>query len=278
MDLALALGVMVAAFVAGVVGSLFGIGGGIIIVPALTLALGFGMQEAIGASLIGVIATSTGSACRYVSEGLVNIRLGMVMEPATTLGSIVGAFLVIYLSQSVLAFAFAAVLIYGAYYMFRRPEVTIHGPQERFCDYLAGCYTDRTTDQEVRYEVRNLRKGLLASFAAGNMSGMLGVGGGIVKVPTMNVWMGVPMKAATATSNFMIGVTALAGAAVLYANGLISPVLAATVALGVFAGATVGPKVSKRTAGATLRRYFAALMLGIAVLMALRAFGLTGGV
>jgi uncharacterized membrane protein YfcA len=273
MDLLLASGVIVAAVLAGVVGSMFGIGGGVIIIPALTLALGFPMKEAIGASLIGVIASSTGAASRYVSEGVVNIRLGMILEPATTLGSMAGAFLAVYLDQYVLAAVFSVVLVYSAYYMLRRPEVTVHG-REGCVDYLACSFDDPRSGEHVLYEVRNLNRGLLASFGAGSLSGMLGIGGGVVKVPAMNVWMGVPMRAATATSNFMIGVTAMAGAAVLYVNGLIPPVLAALVAFGVFIGAAIGPRLSRRTAGPTLRRYFAVIMLAIAVLMLAQAFGL----
>ena len=276
-DLLLTVGVLLAAAFAGIIGSMFGLGGGIIIIPVLTLGLGIDMKDAIGASLIGVIASSTGAASRYVSEGLVNIRLGMILEPATTLGSIVGAFLAIYLEQNVLALVFAAVLVYSAFYMYRRPEVTVHTRRESFCQYLDACYVDQHTGDMVEYRVRNLRRGLLASFAAGNMSGMLGVGGGIVKVPAMNVWMGVPMRAATATSNFMIGVTAVAGAAVLYVNGLIPPVLAATVALGVFAGANIGPRLIRHTAGRTMRRYFALVLIAISALMVLEALGLTGG-
>jgi uncharacterized membrane protein YfcA len=277
MDLLLALGVMAVAILAGIVGSMFGIGGGIIIIPALTILLGLPIKDAIGASLIGVIASSTGAASRYVGQGIVNIRLGMILEPATTIGSMVGAVLAVYLDQYVLSAVFAAVLVYSSYYMLKRPEVTIHGGEKCY-DYLRCAYDDPATGERVDYQVKNLGKGLLASFAAGNMSGMLGVGGGIVKVPAMNVWMGVPMRSATATSNFMIGVTALAGAVVLYANGLISPVLAALVAVGVFAGATLGPRVSRRTAGPAMRRYFAFLMLGIAVLMLLKAAGLEVGV
>ncbi|MBI0582906.1 MAG: sulfite exporter TauE/SafE family protein [Methanomassiliicoccus sp.] len=272
MDPVLALGVIIGAVLAGVVGSMFGIGGGMIIIPILTIALGIPMKEAIGASLIGVIASSTGAASRYVGEGMVNIRLGMIMEPATAVGSIIGAYLAIYFDQFVLSAVFAAVLVYSSYYMLRRPEVTIDSKGKCY-DYLACAYNDPRSGEEVSYEVRNLGKGLVASFAAGNMSGMLGIGGGIVKVPTMNVWMGVPIRAATATSNFMIGVTALAGAAVLYTNGLISPVLAALVAVGVFAGATVGPRLSGRIAGPTLRRYFAVIMLAVAAIMVLKALG-----
>ena len=277
MDLALTVGVMLASALAGIIGSMFGLGGGIIIIPLLTLGLGIDMKDAIGASLIGVIASSTGAASHYVGEGLVNIRLGMTMEPATTVGSIVGAFLAVYLNQTVLALAFAAVLVYSAFYMYRKPEVTVHTKREDFNQHLDAYYVDQRTGEKVEYRVHNLRRGLLASFAAGNMSGMLGVGGGIIKVPAMNVWMGVPMRAATATSNFMIGVTAVAGAAVLYVNGLIPPVLAATVALGVFAGANIGPRLIRRTAGRTLRRYFAIVLVAISALMVLEALGLIGG-
>ncbi len=276
MDLLLTAGVLLASAFAGIIGSMFGLGGGIIIIPLLTLGLGFEMKDAIGASLIGVIASSTGAAGRYVSEGLVNIRLGMLMEPATTVGSIAGAFLAVYLDQEILALAFAAVLLYSAYYMFKKPEVTVHSRREGFCRFLDSSYVDPQTGEKVEYGVHNLRRGLLASFAAGNMSGMLGVGGGIVKVPAMNVWMGVPMRAATSTSNFMIGVTAVAGASVLYVNGLVPPVLAATVALGVFAGASMGPRLVRHTAGRTLRRYFAIVLIAISALMVLEALGLGG--
>ncbi len=271
----MALGVLAAAVLAGLIGSLFGLGGGIIIVPVLTIAFGLPLKEVIGASLIGVIASSTGAATRYVSEGVVNVRLGMVLEPATTLGSIVGALLAVYLDQQILAAAFSMVLIYAASYMFRRPRSV---PEDGRCVESLSCsFCDPQSGERVSYKVRNLGRGLLASFGAGNMSGMLGVGGGIVKVPVMNVWMGVPMRAATATSNFMIGVTALAGAAVLYSNGLVQPVLAAVVAAGVFLGASLGPRISKRTAGTSLRRAFALLMLGIAVLMVLQAAGVLEG-
>lgn len=276
MDAIMALGILAASLLAGLVGSLFGLGGGIIIIPALTLVFGLPIKEVIGASLIGVIAASTGAATRYVSEGMVNVRLGMVLEPATTLGSIVGALLAVYLDQHILAAAFAVILVYAAIYMYKGPQAPMDEP-EQCVESLSCTFQDPVTGECVSYKVRNLGKGLLASFGAGNMSGMLGVGGGIIKVPVMNVWMGVPMRAATATSNFMIGVTALAGAAVLYANGLISPVLAAVVAVGVFAGASLGPRISRRTAGTSLRRAFAVVMLSIAVLMVLQASGLTVG-
>lgn len=276
MDPWLAVGILLVSVLAGLIGSLFGLGGGIILIPALTLALGLPIKEVIGASLIGVIATSTGATTRYISKGIVNVRLGMIMEPATTVGSVVGAFLAVYLDQYILAAAFAALLVYASYHMYRRPQATIND-QDRCIDYLSCRYDDPLTGENVTYEVKHLGRGLLASFGAGNLSGMLGVGGGIIKVPVMNVWMGVPIRAAAATSNFMIGVTALAGAVVLYSNGLISPVLSAIVAVGVFAGASLGPRIADRTAGATLRRSFALVLMVIATLMLLRATGLMEG-
>ena len=215
MDILFWLGIVSVAIIAGMVGSMFGIGGGIVIIPALMLGFGLPIKEVIGASMIGVIASSTGSASRYVGEGLVNIKLGMALEPATTIGSLAGAIIAVYLDQMVLAIIFAIVLMYGAIYMARKPEIGVCKATARK-GVLDGTYINPRTGGTVTYNVKHFKRGLGGAFAAGGMSGMLGVGGGIVKVPVMNTWMGVPMRAATATSNFMIGVTALAGAAVFY--------------------------------------------------------------
>lgn len=278
MDTTLALGIFVAALIAGLIGSLFGLGGGIIIIPALTIVFGLPLKEVIGASLVGVIATSLGGSTRYIDEGLVNIRLGVILEPATTLGSIVGALIAIYLDQAILASIFAIVLIYSAHYMHRRPIRTdqIEGPSSY--PYLSESYTDPGTGKEVHYDVHRLPRSLAACFVVGNLSSMLGVGGGTLKVPIMNIWMGVPMRAAAATSNFMIGVTALAGTVVYYVSGHISVDLAAMVVLGAFIGATLGPRLSREVASPSLRRYFAAILVAVAILMVLRSLGVMTGV
>jgi uncharacterized membrane protein YfcA len=260
---------------AGVIGATFGLGGGIIIVPTLTLALGFSMQEAVGASLVGIIASSTGSAARYLEQGLVNVKLAMTLETATTAGAIVGAVIAVYLNQTALALLFAGILVYSAYYMLtkmeRRLESTVcEGSLDLSCSYRD------SEGKEVAYGVTGLRKGLAASFFAGSLSNMLGVGGGTIQVPVMNTCMCVPMKAAAATSNLMIGVTALTGAIIFYANGLIVPYLAATVAVGVFFGAMVGTRMSKRSTGTGLRKAFAVVVLFIAFLMILKAVGIWG--
>jgi uncharacterized membrane protein YfcA len=277
MDPLTALLIIAFSIVAGLIGSLLGLGGGLIIIPALTLALGFNMQEAVGASLIGVIATSTGAASRYVQQGFVNVKLGMLLETTTTIGSIIGALIAIYTDQKILALVFAVILTYSAIYMLRRPERTI-SPESAELDGqmldLSCTYNDARSGKEICYGVKGIKTGLGAGLLAGATSGMLGIGGGVIKVPVMNTCMCVPMKAATATSNFMIGVTALAGAVVYYSYGLISPVLAATVAVGVIIGAFVGTRLTLSSEGRNLRTFFSLFLIGIAVLMALKAAGL----
>ncbi len=270
----MALGIMVFALLAGLLGALLGLGGGVIIIPALTLVFGYPMQAAIGASLMAVIASSTGSASYYVEEGLSNIRLGMVLEITTTMGSIIGALVAVYTDQYLLAAAFGVLLLYSSIFMIRRPETTCTqkpgpcGPLDLSCSY-----TEKSDGQKVEYGVKRLGRGMLASLVAGGESGLLGVGGGIIKVPVMNLWMGVPMRAACATSNFMIGVTALAGAIVYYQFGQVQPVLAGVVAVGAFFGAAFGSRFAHRVNANQLKRLFAVLMMFVAVLMFLKAAG-----
>jgi len=273
MELLVALGILVFAVGAGLLGSLLGLGGGVIIIPVLTLLFGYPMQAAIGASLIAVIASSTGSASYYLEEGLSNIRLGMVLEVATTIGSVIGALIAVYTDQYILAAAFGLLLLYSALHMLRNAESDDVcppgpcGPLDLSCEYQV------KGEVKVSYGVRNLGKGMAASMGAGGMSGLLGVGGGIIKVPVMNLWMGVPMRAACATSNFMIGVTALTGAIVYYQFGEILPVLAGVVAVGAFIGAAFGSRIAHRVQGVGLKRMFAVVMVCVAVLMFLKAAG-----
>lgn len=265
---------------AGAVGALMGIGGGLIIIPLLTLGFGVSMQEAIGASLIGVIATSTGAATKYVKQGLTNVRLALFLEMSTTVGSIFGALIAVYTNQTVLFILFAMLLVYAGYTMLRRTEL-LFTPEEAAAEGqlvdLSCHYVDPRTSCEVSYGVKGLKKGLAYSSVAGTLSGLLGVGGGLVKVPVMNVCMCVPLKAATATSNFMIGVTALTGAIIFYGHGLLDAYLCAAVALGTFAGAYVGTMLMARYSSNDLRRWFSVLLFIVAVTMVLKALGLWGG-
>jgi len=276
MDIVIAIGILLFSLGAGLLGSLLGLGGGIIVIPVLSLVFGFPMQVAIGASLVGVIATSTGAASYYVQEGMSNIRLGMVLETATTVGSVIGALIAVYTNQQILAVAFGILLLYASFYMVRRPErLAVPREKEKKASFfdLSGGYIDKKDGSEVKYDVEKLDRGLGTSLGAGALSGLLGVGGGIVKVPVMNIWMGVPMKAAAATSNFMIGITALAGAVIYYGYGLISPVVTGLVAVGIFFGAVTGSRIAHLVAGTLLRRFFAVVMVAIAILMLLKGAG-----
>ena len=265
---------------AGTIGALMGIGGGLIIIPLLTLGFGVPMQEAIGASLIGVIATSTGAASKYVKQGLTNVRLALFLEMSTTIGSIGGALIAVYTNQTLLFLLFSLLLVYAGYTMLRRTEV-LFTPEQAAAEGqmvdLSCQYVDPKSSCQVSYGVKGLRKGLAYSSVAGMLSGLLGVGGGLVKVPVMNVCMCVPLKAATATSNFMIGVTALTGAIIFYGHGLLDAYLCAAVALGTFGGAYIGTMLMARYSSSDLRRWFSGLLFIVAITMVLKAFGLWGG-
>lgn len=262
----------------GVVGSLLGIGGGVFLIPIMTLGLGIDIKVAAATSLVTIIVTSSASAPRYLREGIVNISLGMFLEVFTVTGAIIGAVLVWYLSTSIVEAIFAIVLIYVAVYMTvvmeggKEPHAVVSPvqPGSRF----SGRFRDESTGEMTQYGVRSLPRGAAAGFIAGNLSGLIGVGGGVVKVPAMHVWMGVPMKAAAATSNFMIGVTAVASALVYLANGLVAPLITAAAAVGIFIGAFVGSRSLRRITGRGLRLMFSAVIVVISVIMFLRAGGM----
>ena len=274
METLVALGIILFAVVAGLLGALLGLGGGIIIVPALTLVFGYPMQEAIGASLVAVIATSTGSASYYVEEGVSNVRLGLILGTVTSLGGLIGAIIAVYVDQYLLAGLFALMLLYTAFYMLRNREAESICPAGACGRFDLTCsYGDGSPEEKVEYGVRKLGKGMSGSLVGGVESGMLGVGGGVVNVPVMRLWMGVPLRAACATSNYMIGITALAGALVYYQFGLISAVLAAVVALGVFLGALLGSRLSRRMKGKALKAVFSIVLISIAGMMFLKAAG-----
>ncbi|MCX6354330.1 MAG: sulfite exporter TauE/SafE family protein [Candidatus Aureabacteria bacterium] len=256
---------------AGVLGALLGIGGGVILVPALTLLLGVDIRCAAGASIISVIATSIGSSSMYIKSGMANMRLAMFLEVGTVSGALMGAFAAGVISSRWLHIIFALVLFYIAYAMFRGREVD--SKVSTACDNwakrlrLGGCYHDESKGKEICYGVRHTPEGLGVSCIAGVMSGLLGLGGGFMKVPAMNLMMGVPFKAASTTSNFMIGVTAAAGAGVYFARGDILPFVAAPIATGVIMGSLLGARLMKRVHGRMLSILFAVLLCWMAFQM-----------
>lgn len=261
---------------AGLLGSLLGLGGGILIVPILALALKVPMHNAIATSLLCVIATSSAAASKNVRIGLANVRLGMTLEIWTVLGAIAGSSIAGILPDRALMLTFAIAMAALALPMARgigskgsADEV----PPTEFGKSLSGAYFDGAEKRDVIYAVKRVPAAMATSGLAGILSGLLGVGGGIVKVPVLTLYCGVPMKAAAATSNFMIGVTAVASAVIYYGRGEVSPMISAAAILGVFAGSRAGTVATHYIHSNTLRRVFAIVMLIIAVQMLLRATG-----
>jgi len=262
---------------AGFLGALTGLGGGVVVVPALTLALGVDMKYAIGASLVSVIATSSGAAAAYVREGFSNIRIGMFLEIATTIGAVLGAFLASRFSTHALAIVFGLILFQAAYLSFKGvPENAERVASDALATRLrlGGSYPVAGSPQT--YGVRNVPAGFAMMFGAGALSGLLGIGSGAVKVIAMDRVMRIPFKVSTTTSNFMIGVTAAASAGLYLKHGYINPQVAMPVMLGVLAGALVGAKLLVHMRVKTLRMVFGAVILALAIEMIVN--GITGKV
>jgi uncharacterized membrane protein YfcA len=257
---------------AGFVGAIFGIGGGVLLVPALTLVLGVPIRVAIGVSLVSVVATSAGASAAFVRDQWTNLRVAMALEVATTLGALVGAVLAGIVAPRVLEGVFAASMVVSAAEMLRHRAgqgkgLTSDPLAERL--RMGGSYPG--PDGPIRYGVRHVLAGAAAMGLAGVASGMLGIGAGVLKVTAMDSVMGLPFKVSSATSNFMIGVTAGAGAIVFLARGDVATTLAAPVALGVAAGALLGSRVLVRARVRALRRAFVAFVLLVAAQMGWRA-------
>lgn len=263
---------------AGMFGALLGLGGGVILVPVLTLVLGIDIRYAIGASIVSVIATSSGAAAAYLRDGVTNMRIAMFLEIATTTGAITGALIAGYVGGSALFIVFGVVLAYSAYMMFRGrhselPAGVQMGPLANFLN-LGSAYYDVALKREVRYNVRGARYALPLMYVAGAVSGLLGIGSGVLKVPAMDIAMKLPMKVSTATSNLMIGVTAAASAGVYFIRGDINPFIAAPVALGVLIGATIGTRLMMRARSTQLRSVFVLVMLFISLQMLVKGLGI----
>ncbi|AEY66154.1 sulfite exporter TauE/SafE family protein [Clostridium sp. BNL1100] len=256
---------------AGFLGSLLGLGGGIIITPALTLLLGIDIKYAIGASIISVIATSSGSAIAYLKDRITNVRVGMFLEIATTTGALTGAFLAGLFSTKYLYLIFGFLLLYSALNMFKKrkqelPKYISPSPLAEKLN-LSGAYYDKVLSETVEYNVTGVYGGFGMMYVAGVISGLLGIGSGILKVMAMDSFMKLPMKVSTATSNFMIGVTAAASAGIYLSRGNIDPGIAAPVALGVLFGASIGTKVMQRLKSSTLRLVFIPVLLYVSIQM-----------
>lgn len=265
-------------FLAGTVGSILGLGGGIIIIPALTLLLGLDIRYAIGASIISVIATSSGAAVACLKERVTNIRIGILLNTATTTGAICGAYLAGICPKQWLYIIFSLVMGYSSWSTFKRRHQELPGRVDphplALRLKLNGHYYDQVLKREVPYSVSGVYSGLLFMYVAGLISGILGIGSGAFKVLAMDMCMRLPMKVSTATSNFMIGVTAAASAGIYFSRGDIHPLVAAPVALGVLAGAVLGTKLMVHLPRTTIRKFFIPVLICICVEMFLKGVGI----
>lgn len=251
-----------------------GLGGGVFLVPVLALFLRIPIHQAIAASLMAVVATSTTAAIAYLRDDLTNVRLGMTLETMTVAGALGGGLVGAVLSREVLSAVFGAVMVaVSAYLLVRRTgEAAVEAGQDP--GVLGASYQDKSLGKTVTYRVRRLPAGMAASLVAGLVSGLLGVGGGFLKVPVMVLAMRVPVRAAICTSSFMIGVTACTSALVYVARGLVDPVVTAPVVLGVVVGAYIGSRLAQRVKSSVLTVMLAAVLFALAIQMILAAAGI----
>ena len=273
---------MLIAVFAGFLGSLVGLGGGIIITPALTILFGFDIKYAIGASIVAVIATSSGSAIAFVKDHVSNMRVGMLLEVFTTAGGVVGALMAGVFSSKLLYIFFSLILLNSFYGMLKKTGLITKLKKEeekvendKYSDKykLNSTYYDKATGETVKYNVTNVPQGSLVMFGAGFASGLLGIGSGAFKVVALDTYMKLPIKVSTATSNFMMGVTATASALIYFFNGTINPVVAAPIAIGTLIGSRTGAKVMQRLDAKYIRYIFLPILLFTIINMFLKGLG-----
>lgn len=254
---------------AGFLGAITGLGGGIVVTPALTLLLGVDMRYAIGASLVSVVATSSGAAAAYVRDGLSNIRIGMFLEMATTIGAICGALLASRTPTNVLAILFGLVLLHSAWQVIQSKKARNLDQQrdDPLAEKLQLSGVFSSTEGATEYRVTRPKAGFGLMYVAGVVSGLLGIGSGALKVIAMDRIMGIPFKVSTATSSFMIGVTAVASAAIYLKRGYIEPLIALPVMLGVLGGSMLGARALRHLPVKVLRGVFAVAVAVIAIQM-----------
>jgi uncharacterized membrane protein YfcA len=268
---ALALIIFAAGAMAGSLGALLGLGGGVFLVPFLNLVLGFPFSAAAAISLTTVIATSSTVSAGKAGKHLINMKLGMLLEVATAAGSFLGGVTAQFVSQSVLQKLFGLVAVVVALIMLsrlRRRNVMLDPAADP--GVLGGRYYEEESRATITYRVKRLPLAVGASFIAGNVSSLLGIGGGIIKVPVLNAWCGIPLRAAAATSAFMIGVTATAGATIYYGHGQLQPALAAAAVLGVQLGSWGGLKFGAAASSKWLKILMAVVLLIVSAMMFLR--------
>ncbi|MGX5377848.1 sulfite exporter TauE/SafE family protein [Ligilactobacillus sp. LYQ135] len=266
---------------AGTMGAILGIGGGMIITPIITLGMGLNIKYAIGASIIAVIATSSGSTIAFLKDDVLNLRVAMFLEIATSIGAIVGALLTGVFNPAVLYFLFGCLLLFSSFNMIRKlrsgQEVLHRAAPDKWAQKLNlnSSYYDKNLHQQIDYEVENIPGGVAIMFGAGLASGLLGIGSGAFKVMALDNAMKMPLKPSSATSNLMMGVTAAASATIYFFNGSIRPEIAVPLSLGIIVGSAIGSRIMQHLPSRWIRIIFIPILLYLGLQMALKAFGVT---
>lgn len=266
---------------AGIMGAILGIGGGMIVTPIVTLAMGLDIKYAIGASIVAVIATSSGSTIAFLKDDVLNLRVAMFLEIATTIGAIIGALLTGAFDPTILYVLFGSLLIFSSWNMYRKlragKEVLKRAQPDKWAEKLNlnSSYYDKNLKKQVDYQVENIPGGFLIMLGAGLASGMLGIGSGAFKVMAMDGAMKMPLKPSSATSNLMMGVTAAASATVYFFNGSIRPDIAVPLALGILGGSTFGSRIMQVLPSKLIRIIFIPILLYLGLQMILKGFGVT---
>lgn len=263
--------IVLSGFGTGILGAVLGVGGGALIIPILVIFFHVPLHFAIAASLLSVIATSSASSSVFLGKKLTNIRLGMTLEMFTTIGGIIGALLAVIMSQKILQFIFSGMLIFMAIGLWKRPEEKV--VEIRNKGSLGAEYYDERFNRKIPYRVERLPLGFSMSLFAGIISGMLGIGGGVIKVPTMVLGMKVPIRAANATSDMMIGVTAVASLYIYYAHNRLDLFISSSAALGTFFGSLLGAHLMTKVRSKSLSIIFSILLLLTSIEMMIRASG-----
>ncbi|WP_220751911.1 sulfite exporter TauE/SafE family protein [Apilactobacillus xinyiensis] len=275
----IAITMIILGIIAGIAGAILGLGGGIIVTPILTLLFGLDIKYAIGASIIVVIATSSGSTIAYLKDEVLNLRVAMFLEIATTIGAISGALLTGILSPKYLYILFGLLLVFSAYNMVKKLLQKNSNVKEVTNDRIAtqlklnGSYYDKAAKKQVNYNVQNVPGGFIVMFGAGLASGLLGIGSGAFKVIAMDTFMKMPLKPSSATSNLMMGVTAAASATVYFFNGSILPYIAVPLALGILLGSVIGSRIMQVLPAKWIRAIFVPVLFYIGINMLLQGFG-----
>jgi uncharacterized membrane protein YfcA len=262
---------------AAVLGSMLGLGGGVFLVPIFTLFFGIDPKIAVGASAVSVITNSVIGSTNHLRAGFTNLRLAMLLGTVTSTGAFVGATIAVVMNENVLGVIFGAVLLYSAISMLRRRSVPIPsaGPDTPDPHRLGGSYLDPATKRTIRYVPHRVGFGMGVSSGAGVLSGMLGVGGGVIQVPLMNLAMSIPVKAAAGTSSFLVGLTSVATATVFYADGKIDPSIVVPTMIGIIAGSQIGSHLTRRLQTQRLIVLFVVVLVYLGVSMVLDSFGIS---